>query len=579
MLHHYDISHGIQKLKSKTTLVLTGGAFAAVLALGGGAAQAAGPVCTVPSTTYATIQAAVNDNACTTINVASGAYAESVNIPRAVTLNGPNAGNSGAGSRGAEAIVNDINITASNVIVNGFSFSNPGIQMNINGTTSAILSGVAVKNNIFSGYSSVGLPTYNAGNLLITKNLFRNPLPSTEAMQIKADSSTLDGCNGTVVSNNVFTAASNNGGADINFTCTGSNSTGVTVSGNTDTGLSDTNGTSFTAFSGVVGSIVVTNNHVTGTPKSGSAVFFFGTVTGSVLIDSNQITGGGGSAVSIHGADITSDTANSGTFTITNNNLSGNARGIYVASTALTSGAQVIANRNNVSANSTYGIDNETSTTIVANGSCNWWGAANGPGTVGTGSGAMVSAKVTFTPWLVSSNLNGSCIGLPHPTDKADCKDGGWKQFSNPSFKNQGQCIDWVQATASGNLKMSGPSQAIKFEVANNNDRSHDRDKNTVEYWNYDYPGVLHYTAAVTCTYVNPQTNEARFMFQIPAGHGSLSGLYVVAYVKEVNQKHMPDLYGHEATADLATATQWCQTGTGFAPTMYPVTKGNVEIN
>ncbi len=29
----------------------------------------------------------------------------------------------------------------------------------------------------------------------------------------------------------------------------------------------------------------------------------------------------------------------------------------------------------------------------------------------------------------------------PGPTDKDQCKDGGWKTFTNPSFKNQGQCV------------------------------------------------------------------------------------------------------------------------------------------
>jgi hypothetical protein len=30
------------------------------------------------------------------------------------------------------------------------------------------------------------------------------------------------------------------------------------------------------------------------------------------------------------------------------------------------------------------------------------------------------------------------------PTTKAQCKKGGWKQFRNPSFKNQGQCVKFV---------------------------------------------------------------------------------------------------------------------------------------
>jgi len=30
------------------------------------------------------------------------------------------------------------------------------------------------------------------------------------------------------------------------------------------------------------------------------------------------------------------------------------------------------------------------------------------------------------------------------PTDKDQCKNGGWQTFNNPSFKNQGQCVSYV---------------------------------------------------------------------------------------------------------------------------------------
>jgi hypothetical protein len=30
------------------------------------------------------------------------------------------------------------------------------------------------------------------------------------------------------------------------------------------------------------------------------------------------------------------------------------------------------------------------------------------------------------------------------PTTKNACKQGGWKTFNNPSFKNQGQCVSYV---------------------------------------------------------------------------------------------------------------------------------------
>jgi len=31
------------------------------------------------------------------------------------------------------------------------------------------------------------------------------------------------------------------------------------------------------------------------------------------------------------------------------------------------------------------------------------------------------------------------------PASKAQCKHGGWRTFTSPSFKNQGQCVSWVE--------------------------------------------------------------------------------------------------------------------------------------
>jgi hypothetical protein len=30
------------------------------------------------------------------------------------------------------------------------------------------------------------------------------------------------------------------------------------------------------------------------------------------------------------------------------------------------------------------------------------------------------------------------------PTTKDDCKKGGWQDYYNPTFKNQGDCVSWV---------------------------------------------------------------------------------------------------------------------------------------
>lgn len=356
--------------------------------------------CFVPSG-YPTIQAAVDDPGCATINVDAGTYPESVAIARAVVLLGPNAGIGGSGVRGPEASIIAVSITASAVTLDGFSFSNAGPQVNISSAT--ILSGISVKNNIFSGYSSVGLPTYNAGNLVVTGNLFHNPLAATEAMQIKANGTpAAGGCNGTVISNNVFTAATTNEGADINFSCTGSNSNGVTVAGNTDTGLAG-DGPSFVAFSGVTGNIVIQDNEVTGTPTSGSAIFFFGGITGSVDISDNVITGFAG-----NGIDVTNflDGPNTGTFSFAKNDLSGNFRSIRLRD-AFGADATVTFHRNNISGNTSGTGAQNDSASLTANGTCNWWGAANGPAP--TGAGNAVVGLINYSPLLITSNLDGAC--------------------------------------------------------------------------------------------------------------------------------------------------------------------------
>jgi hypothetical protein len=173
------------------------------------------------------------------------------------------------------------------------------------------------------------------------------------------------------------------------------------------------------------------------------------------------------------------------------------------------------------------------------------------------------------------------------PTNKDQCKRDGWKTFNNPLFKNQGQCIKYVKdhkedGRVYGDLKMSTPSQKIIFNLSEKDTsdfRFHHKNKmNKVEYWNYDYPGGLHYKADVLCVDVDKSTKEARFMFQIPDGWPGLTGLYVVSYVKDVEKKGVVSLYGHSATSDLATATAWCETGVGFSPAMYPVIKGKVEV-
>jgi hypothetical protein len=157
-------------------------------------------------------------------------------------------------------------------------------------------------------------------------------------------------------------------------------------------------------------------------------------------------------------------------------------------------------------------------------------------------------------------------------------KNGTWINASNG---NSGNITgDGKPLKATGDITMGGPSQRIDFSAFDFGNTTPDKGK--VEYWNYDYknPGPLHYKANVLCATVDELTDTARFMFQIPSGWNGLSGLYVVAYVKDGGTPGIKgDLYGHAATGDSTTALGWCETGTGFAPGMYPVTGGNLSIH
>ncbi len=52
-------------------------------------------------------------------------------------------------------------------------------------------------------------------------------------------------------------------------------------------------------------------------------------------------------------------------------------------------------------------------------------------------------AQLTVT---ASSTSATSSPQLPSPKSKHQCKKGGWKNFSNPVFKNQGKCVSYVES-------------------------------------------------------------------------------------------------------------------------------------
>jgi hypothetical protein len=69
------------------------------------------------------------------------------------------------------------------------------------------------------------------------------------------------------------------------------------------------------------------------------------------------------------------------------------------------------------------------------------------PVPTGTISSVDVLIDVQGTADLSNITFNGQ-VQVPitgGPTSKAQCKHGGWRNFSSPSFKNQGQCVSWFE--------------------------------------------------------------------------------------------------------------------------------------
>ena len=98
---------------------------------------------------------------------------------------------------------------------------------------------------------------------------------------------------------------------------------------------------------------------------------------------------------------------------------------------------------------------NNVTPTINANGTATYTftaatiaaGGNQVPFPTGTITGADVLIDVQGTADLSNITVNGhpEVPATTSPTSKAACKHGGWKSFTAPKFKNQGQCVSWFE--------------------------------------------------------------------------------------------------------------------------------------
>ena len=89
---------------------------------------------------------------------------------------------------------------------------------------------------------------------------------------------------------------------------------------------------------------------------------------------------------------------------------------------------------------------------VLSSGPCgflNCYTASPGPtgNPYAAGSGLFSSnAGATWSPLNAfgSTDFAFKTYVLTAPTSKQQCKKGDWKHFTNPSFKNQGRCVAYV---------------------------------------------------------------------------------------------------------------------------------------
>jgi hypothetical protein len=97
---------------------------------------------------------------------------------------------------------------------------------------------------------------------------------------------------------------------------------------------------------------------------------------------------------------------------------------------------------------------NNVTPTVNGNGTATYMfdaasiAAAGGqvPFPAGTITSVDVLIDVQGAADLSNITLNGQAqvpVTSTGPTSKQQCKHGGWKHFTSPAFKNQGQCVSW----------------------------------------------------------------------------------------------------------------------------------------
>lgn len=316
-----------------------------------------------------------------TVNVAAGTYAGAVNINRSMTIQGPQAnvvvdGRTAAGI--SEATIQGlVTVSASNVTLNGFTLTNPG-------QTNALLvpsntpshSNITINYNIIDTIGSAALTSnvhaiylnHGPDSVNISHNRFNNIKADNKSVSAIGvlDSVSLNSSENLVIQNNIFSDISSNTkgayGIIIN------NATGAPDAQIMNNSFSGLNGgwTHAIGLEGPTNNAIVTGNifsNLTALGTDNAAILFEKNPAGNtVTILQNQFNGTAFYGVAIHP-----------------NDLPGGSNGLNYTVTA----------------------------------EKNWWFSISGPGSVGTGTGALVGLNVDYSPWCTDATCTAFVPPFP----------------------------------------------------------------------------------------------------------------------------------------------------------------------
>lgn len=403
-------------------------------------ATVGGPTCNVPAD-YPTIQAALNDAACSTINVAAGTYVENDTIRRTVTLNGAQAGVDARGRVASEATVTPLVVATATLtlqtgsrrsIIDGFTFLGGAFTgpSGHNGAIESItgpIDSLQILNNRIRGFiaGSAVFLNDNGINITVDQNDIDGTTKLGNADLFHLDQDNFDGFRFT--NNRVVNGVTGNG-----FFVDGTrNVDKSTVGARTPqfTGnFIDNNGTGVN-----LGRLAWGDGPISGNTFSNNV--FDGLQGGpkNARISQNIFDSNGRNGLALTGFSATVSTdPNRGAQgdTVTQNCFTGN--GFPLAGTGISFSitqfpgtiSSNVVHQNNIFGNLTGARYLGTET---INAELNWWGSSTGPthpsNLGGTGdavvdNGPLLPGGIDFDPWRTSAAAGTPCAPPAPPSGK-----------------------------------------------------------------------------------------------------------------------------------------------------------------